>query len=81
MTGLASDTARLAATVDFPTPPLPDATAIMCFTPASRSSAQQVLGCRLRCIPGFFLHIDVKNRVFINLFANYGFTFGRIGLV
>src|SRR5438309_3009001 len=28
-----SDAARLTATVDLPTPPLPDATAMMCFTP------------------------------------------------
>ncbi len=41
--------ARLAATVDFPTPPLPDPTAMTCATPGSaRRSAVGSLGLRMR---------------------------------
>ena len=45
----ASAMARLAATVDFPTPPLPEPTAMTCATPGSaRRSAVGSLGWRMR---------------------------------
>ena len=37
--------ARLAVTVDLPTPPLPDATAIICFTPSVTLFSSQGLYC------------------------------------